>query len=403
MRVLQINATYGIGSTGVIVKDIHELCLNSGFESYVTYSKTNIAQNEIKNGYKIGSVFGKKLHALFCRINGMQSYFSRFSTKKLIKKLQSIKPDIVQLHNLHSNYINLPMLLKYLAKAKIKTVVTLHDCWFFTGGCFHYTATGCENWKKTCGNCPKKLSDTPAYMFDRSRKILNDRYKLFGAIENLTVVGVSEWITKESVKSVFKGRDAVTIHNGVDTDVFKETASDFREKHNLGDRFVVLGPASKWLLPINKQIFEYMLSNLDSNDAFVLFGCSEEQLKSLPRNVIGLPFIRDKQELCRIYSAADVYVNTTREDALSFANLEPQACGTPVITFGNTGAKETVDGYCGFAVSETDYSELVEKIKFVKEKGKSYFSDKCRCWIEDNFSRNRNYEKYLQLYKMKEI
>ena len=80
MKVLQINATYGVGSTGVIVKDIHELALKEGVESYVAYSSSTMPSSEIVNGYKIGTAFEKKLHALFCRINGMQGYFSRYST-----------------------------------------------------------------------------------------------------------------------------------------------------------------------------------------------------------------------------------------------------------------------------------------------------------------------------------
>lgn len=42
--------------------------------------------------------------------------------------------------------------------------------------------------------------------------------------------------------------------------------------------------------------------------------------------------------------------NYTREEPLSLLNMEVQACGTSVVTYSNTGVKETVDGKCGFAV-----------------------------------------------------
>ena len=314
MKILQINAVYGVGSTGVIVKDIHELCLKEGIESFVAYSSSNIPQNEIINGYKIGGTFGKKLHALFCRINGMQGYFSSFSTRKLLKYIDSIKPDVVQLHNLHSNYIHLNMLLKFLAKRNIKTIVTLHDCWFYTGGCFHYTAAGCDKWLKACGSCPKKKSDTPAYIFDRSAKILKDRKKYFGLIKDLTVVGVSEWMTNEGLKTVFKGRKAVTIHNGIDTEFFKPTPSDFRDKYGLTDKFVILGPASKWLSKVNEKVLADFVKELKNDEALVLIGCSEQQIGNLPERVLGLPFIKDRDVLRKIYSMADVFINPTREE-----------------------------------------------------------------------------------------
>ena len=179
MKVMQINAVYGVGSTGVIVKDLHELCLQNGIESYVSYSTTNQKSEDIKNGYIIGGTLGKKIHAFLSRLGGKQAYFSSFATKKFIKHIKRIKPDIVHLHNLHSNYINMNMLLDYLGKSNTETIITLHDCWFYTGGCFHYTAAGCGKWLEGCGNCPKKMQDTPAILKDNSAKILSDRKNTF--------------------------------------------------------------------------------------------------------------------------------------------------------------------------------------------------------------------------------
>lgn len=398
MKILQINAVYGMGSTGNIVRDIHELCLSEGIESFVAYSLSNVCEKDIVNGYKIGKDLGKKIHALLCRINGMQGYFSGCATRKLLKHIDSIKPDIVSFHNLHSNYINLNMLLLYLAKRDIKTVVTLHDCWYFTGGCFHYTAAGCDKWQKECGNCPKKKLDTPAYLFDRSNKILRDRKKYFDKIKNLTIIGVSQWIAEEAKKGIFKGRDVRFAHNGVDLDIFKPTESDLREKYRIEDKFVILGLASKWLSEVNRKCFERITAEFKEDEILMLLGCTEEQKKSLPPNVIALPFVTDRNELAKVYSAADVFVNLTREDTLCFMNLEPQACGTPVITFANTGASETVDSNCGFTVENDDADGMLERIAFVKEKGKAEFSEECIEFIKNNFEKNSNYKQLMQFF-----
>ncbi len=397
MKVLQVNAVYGVGSTGIIVEDIHKLSLSKGIESFVAYSTSLYSPEDIINGYKIGKKSGKKFHGLLCRINGMQGYFSRFSTLKFIKYIKEIKPDIVQLHNLHSNYINLNMLLKFLAKANIKTIVTLHDCWFYTGGCFHYTAVGCDRWKSQCGNCPKKRKDTPAFLFDRSAKILSDRKKYFGAIKNLTVVGVSDWISDEAKKTFFKNSNVLTIHNGIDTEIFKYSPSDLKKEYGIEDKFVILAPASKWLMSANKGIFEKLVSNLDDTMVLLLLGCTENQKENLPSNVFALPFIRDREELAKIYSMADAFVNCTKEESLSLLNVEPQACGTSVITFKNTGAKETVNNECSFSVSNDDIDDLLSKIRLIKEKGRTYFSTECEKWVKNNFDKNKNYEKYITL------
>ena len=109
MKVLQINATFGNGSTGKIVQDIHKMLLSNGIESYVAYSVSDVSQRDVVNGYKIGCTIEKKAHALLCRISGKQAYYSYFSTTVLLKQIKNINPDVVHLHNLHSNYINLNM------------------------------------------------------------------------------------------------------------------------------------------------------------------------------------------------------------------------------------------------------------------------------------------------------
>ncbi|MBQ7035731.1 MAG: glycosyltransferase [Clostridia bacterium] len=400
MKILQINAVYGIGSTGMIIKDLHELALEHGHESYVAYSVSNVPADKIKNGYKVGRVFGKKLHALLYRIGGKQAYFSRFSTQKLIKYIKNINPDIVNLHNLHSNYLYLNKLLEFLAEAKIKTVITHHDCWFYTGGCFHYTEIGCDKWQKKCGDCPKRMTDLAAYLTENSAAVLADRKKYFGAVEDLTCLCVSDWLKEELQKSFFKNRPLVTVKNGIDMDFFTDTPSDLREQLGLQKKFVILGLASKFFNGVNRETYETLVSNLAEDEVLVLLGCSQKQKKNLPDQVIGLDFIKDRNLLRQVYSMADVFANCSREETLSMATVEPQACGTPAVVYGNTGIKETVcDGKTGYVVKNGDAEGFSAAIKKIKGLGKSYFKANCREWALQNFDRNKNYLEVFKLYE----
>ena len=242
MKVMQINAVYDYGSTGVIVKDIDEVLQKYGYESYVAYVN---CKNSPKNGYKIGNQIDYKLHALLTRIFGKQAYFSTFKTKTFLRYIDMIKPDIIHLHNLHSNYINLNLLLRYIIKNNIKTVITLHDCWFFTGKCFHYMTYKCNKWQTECDNCPKLKKDVPSWFFDRSRKVFIDKKRYFSQIDDLVVVGVSNWISNEAKKSFFKNKKIIAIHNGVDIDIFKPMDSNIRKKYKIEGKFVVLGMADR--------------------------------------------------------------------------------------------------------------------------------------------------------------
>ncbi len=398
MRVLQINAVYGDGSTGKIVADMHELCMQSGIESHVAYSTTSMKKSDIVNGYRIGGTFGKKLHAVLCRITGKQAYYSRHATRRLLRHIERLQPNIVHLHNLHSNFIHLNMLLKYLAKRDIATVLTLHDCWFFTGGCFHYTAQGSDGWLHGCVDCPVKEGQVPVPFFRCSAKILNDRIKCFSAIPRLTVCGVSDWTANEARRSFLGDRSVCTIYNGVDFATFYPEASSLRDQWGAEGKFVALGPASKWLDPINREALLRISEELGEDGLLVLIGyCGKDG--DLPPNVKTIGYVSNQEELRRVYSAADVFVNCTRQDTLSLINVEAQACGTPVITYRNTGAQETVDGICGFSVETGDADALLEMIQQVKAIGKAALTEQCRAFVKEKFERETNYQQFIALYR----
>ena len=397
MKVIQINAVYGRGSTGTIVRDIEQLCWQSGMECYVACPDTNV--RKAKRGYVIGNALDHKIHALLCRIHGKQAYFSHIPTHKLCRHIDYIKPDVVHLHNLHSNYIHLNYLLKHLAMKGIKTVVTLHDCWFFTGGCFHYTSVGCNGWENQCGKCPKKFIDTPAYLGERSTSILQDRIKYLNSIEDLTIVGVSEWISREFSKSRIIAKNVITIHNGVDLSVFKPIELNFKRRLGIEDKFVILGPASKWLSDVNRFVLTDFSRLLKPDEILLLYGCTQTT-QDLPKNVFKYGYTIDRVELAQLYTMADVFANVTREDSLSLINVEAQACGTPVVTFDQTGPKETVDNTHSFSVPVGDVKALYRAIEEIRQ---NHIDNKettlsLRQFVKENYELKSNYQKYIDLY-----
>lgn len=395
MKIVQINAVYGYGSTGVIVKDIQSACRKEGIDCVVAYSQS---EGQIRSGYHMGNVVSNKWHAFLSRIGGKQGYFSCLSTRRFLCFLDNYKPDILHLHNLHGGYINVPMLLKYAAKKNMAVVVTLHDCWFYTGGCSHYTRVDCNKWLQDCGHCPRRYEEFPALLYDGSAAQIRDRRKLFGAIKNLTAVGVSKWIVDEAQKNVFRNARCVAIHNGIDTDFFHPAESDFRKKHNLEEKYVILAPANKWFLDVNRETFDYFASHLTDDMRMVFIGNGVDESR-LTDKMINLGFVSSRAEIRAIYAACDVMANCTREESLSLLNVEVQACGTPVVTYSNTGVKETVDGKCGFAVENGNPEEMWKHVYRILIKGKAHFSADCIDWVKQEFDKEDNYNKYIMLYK----
>lgn len=398
MKIVQVNAIYGSRSTGTIVRELQLCCETHGIDCYVAYSIADRPSAKVPKGYRIGNKLTVKWAALLSRIIGKQAYANHFTTWFFLRWLDRVKPDIVHLHNLHNNYIHLNMLLYYLAKHDIATVITMHDCWYFTGGCMHYASVGCERWKTGCGKCPKR-KQIPSYFFDQTKSVLKDRIKYLSAIPQLTVVGASEWIANEMRQSLMKGLTITYIHNGFDLNVFKPTPSEKRKEFGLEEKYVILGPATKWLLPINRPTLDYFISHMESDMVLLLFGCSTKDT-FLPKNVVKIGYTKSPKEMAELYSMADVMVNCSREDTLSSLNIESQACGAPVVTYDATGSRETIDGKCGIAVPTGQVEVLWSKVNEIRKRGKEYFSSQCTDWVSMHFDKKRNYESYIGLYNL---
>ena len=397
MKVLQINAVYGHGSTGTIVRDIEQLCHAEGIDCLV--ASPDPAVRQAKHGFVIGNTIDHKLHAALSRIYGKQAYYSRCATRALLKYMDREKPDIVHLHNLHSNYIHLNMLLDYLAKRDIITIVTLHDCWFYTGGCFHYANAECYRWLEKCGNCPKQKLDTPALLKDCSAQILADRKKYLLAIPRLVVTGVSDWIANEARRTFLKDTKLVTIRNGIDLNVFKPTPSDFRLRLGLEGKYVILGPASKWLSDVNKDVLAKFTELMQPDEVLLLFGVDIQDTSNLPKNVITYGYTKNREELAQLYTMADVFVNCTREESLSLINIEAQACGTPVVTFDATATPETVDGVYSLSTQVGNPDRLYESVENIRYNNDGEVSKPVISFASKNYDLYSNYEEYLNLYK----
>ena len=398
MKILQINALYGYKSTGTIVRDIGDAVERSGGEAYYAYQS---ARGEVKNGYLVGNKPDWKAHALLSRVFGKQAYFSRHATKKLLRHIDTVRPDVVHLHNLHSNYINLNLLLEYLAERNIPTVVTMHDCWYFTGKCFHYQDVSCDKFTTDCKGCPKWRGNPPSLFFDKAQDMLADRKKYFGKIKNLMFVGCSDWICAEAKRGFLRDNKVCRIYNGVDTEVFcPQDAGKVREKYGIPhDAFVTLGMADKWLLPENENALTECINSLTDGRYLVLVGCKGQDFEKINSlgcsRVIPIGYVEGRGELAKIYSMANVFCNVTHADTLPTVNMEAICCGTPVVTYASCGSPELVLSGCGAVVARGDSAALLDAIYGIKGK----IEDGPLAAARAAFDKNKCYEKYIELYK----
>ena len=397
MKVAQINATSEFGSTGRIVSEISDYLFIHNIDNIIMYGD---GVSNAKKSYYIGSKFDHKIHALCSRLFGLQGYYSKAATKKMINMLDKFAPDIVHLHNLHSNYINIPMLLKYLSYKDIATVITLHDCWLMTGKCTHYTQDKCYKWKTGCKNCIRLKKDIPSWFFDRTSKMWLDKNKLFNSISRLAVIGVSDWITNEAMQSFFRNASIIKrIYNWIDLDDFYPIESDIRKKYNIDERkFMILSVSAGWNENSDRFKDAIKLSNHITEDMqIVLVGKGLNQ-ERLPGNIIGIDYIDGKDELAKIYSAADVYVHLSREDTFGKVVAEAMACGTPAVVYNSTALPEFITNDTGFVVDCGDINQICEKIIEIKTIGKRRYSNYCTSFVGKQFEKEMLLKETAKLY-----
>lgn len=398
MKVVQINATYGAGSTGALARDIHLQLKAQGHESYVFWA-TACRGDVDGNVLRIGSAADHKGHALLRRIDGGQGFHSRAATRALCQRLDKISPDAVHLHNLHSNYIHLPILLSYLAKRKIPTVLTLHDCWFFTGHCMHHREYGCALWQSGCADCPA----VPAWQ----KRLVQGRYtkkqKGFGALDRLAVCGVSRWTAEEAGQAFLSQAEICThVYNWLDADTYvpKATRAEVCEKYGLDvSKKIVLGVAQAWSAGNTKGADEFcqMAERFRDVAEVVLVGKNEgvPEIKGL--HLLG--YTANRQELVDLYAAADLLANPSRFETFGLVTVEAMACGTPVVAYNNTGSAELVTDEVGALVADGDATALMTKVAELLEKGKDAYRDACIRYVRENFAKHTQINKYVDIYR----
>ena len=364
MRVLFINSVFGTGSTGRIVKQLGDAVELNGGEYKVAYGRGKTEDKE--HTYFIGSKIDRYIHVGLSRITDRAGFYSKKSTKALVRFIEKYNPDIIHLHNLHGYYLDLAELFDYLAKRyKGQVVWTLHDCWAFTGHCTHYTNVGCFKWKKECNNCIQ-LKEYPKSVFaDNSYKNFRQKRQMYSNIKNLTIITVSRWLETEVKESILSRFPIKTIHNGVDLKKFVPKKSNIKEKLKIQNKKLILLVSDGWTDQKGFGRVKELFCVAPKNWIFVIVGVSNKQKEMLPDNCIGFKKIWNQDELVNLYSAADVFLNLSTEETFGLVSVEAMACGTPVIVMNSTASPELiVEKDAGIIIEINDsISTIMNKIK----------------------------------------
>ena len=227
----------------------------------------------------------------------------------------------------------------------------------------------------------------PKSFLDRSRENYELKKRLFSGCKNLTIVPCSDWMADFVRESFLKDKRIAVIKNGVDLNVFRPLV----RKGDKG-RLSILAVSSIW----NKEkgLYDiYRLRELIPREyAITIVGLTAKQIRQLPVGIKGIERTQNVNELVRLYSDADVFINPTYADTFPTVNLEALACGTPVLTYRTGGSPEAVTEETGWVVEQGDVEGMATIVNSLEKRVKSVDDEKrkaCRLRAEQEFDKEK--------------
>lgn len=399
MKILHINQQAGPGGASGICLALHQALLEAGNESFVLAGRkvsvlpsVGLVDNDCYRPAwaRFWMSIANKLSHYSGRVRGadrvatqwlprlaspqrLSAWFAGHEdfdfpgTKHLLEQAP-LKPDVLQLHNLHGDYFDLRELP--LLNRIYPTVISLHDAWMLSGHCSH--SFDCERWKTGCGSCPR-LDITPALRKDGSAFNWNRKQSIYKD-SILTVVCPSHWLAEKVRKSILMpaAKKLLVIPNGVDTSVFRPgDKADARKR--LGwpqEAFIVMFAAngvrrSIWKdYPTMREGIQLASDKIKGVPIrFFAIGDTSPSEKAGPVSIDFLPY---RASLVECYQAADVYLHAARAESWGLVITEALACGTPVVASAVGGIPEQiVNGKTGYLVPGGDAPALAERLAYL--------------------------------------
>lgn len=361
MLILHVNNAFNKGGTGIacnrIIESLEGLAdLRMLVQDYGDKSQSHIEVldsisifDRITPGldYSIFRIFPKHWNQRFSL-----GIFGKSGFKQYVSK---VSPDIVQIHWINGGFLT----VKKLKTLDVPIIITMHDMWWFTGGC-HYTL-GCAGNNVGCHACPavhdvvSKTSLLPLLLREKIS---------FLKQANVHIVVVSDWMKKQLQGALSIKKEITVIGNTLN---FVEYSPDNIARNKRRSRKKILLGAYNIDDTVKGIKFAKMaLSMIEFDFELLIFGtCSEN---TFPENwkVHYLGFLNDSKDLITYYREADVFLMPSIQEAFGQTALESLACGTPVVAFEDTGLEDIVAHRTnGYLAKHMDSFDLACGLDFI--------------------------------------
>jgi glycosyltransferase involved in cell wall biosynthesis len=311
------------------------------------------------------------------------------------KKVNAIEADIVHLHWICNGYLR----IEDLPRLRGPIVWTLHDLW---------PCTGAEHYVEASTEFKNGYDIAGLNRWASRRKSL-----AYPKMDRVHFVANSHWTARMARESaLLRNYPIEVIHYGLDHSIFRPLGRQ-AARAELGltgaKKLIAFGALSstsdrrKGFSVLLEAIRILAAEGIGANTELLVFGAGKDlSVPKLPVRCHFLDRIRNPSELARIYSAADVMVVPSLEEAFGQTALEAQACGAPVAAFNLGGLPDIVkDRETGYLATAGSAVDLARGILWIleDEARREKLSQASRQLVESAFTLRHSAEKYHALYE----
>lgn len=264
-------------------------------------------------------------------------------------------------------------------------VWTIHDENPGLGG-FHYSS-----WKAAAPDSFKKLDD-------EFMEIKRNAYK---EAKSMTLVAISTMMADYFKNNeLLKDFPVKIIHNGIDGDAFTPINKGIaREALAIEKDELIFLFAANYIHEDRKGLKELIeaLEKMNlSNTTLICLG----KYNNMPKASFRIRcegFVSNSRLQSLYYSAADYFVMPSFQEAFAQTPMEAMACGTPVIAFPCSGARDLINEKNGVVCEKFTIDALKEGIKTALKH--NYKGEEIRQNLLERFSYDIIAKQYIELYK----
>ena len=401
MNILYINTCFWGGGAEKVARQLYYGMKN---EDTKTYFMAGRYQKDVPEDIEI--IYKNFFERAFSQIIGVINHNFLFGTilarKRIIEFIKKEKIDIVHFHNTHGNYLG-PSDIKAIKKQCDNIIITLHDMWLITGCCPY--GMECNKWSDDggCRSCKGNKSLKRGTMW--ARWYLNSKRNNISQ-NNIKFVCPSKWLMDCCRHSYLGSEDLQWIPNGIDINRFRILDKvEIRKKYQLPlHKHILVFSAHQISSPFKGINFlvEALLT-LPDKENYCLIIIGKGEMPELDANFMTYHagYVKSQHMMNELYSASDIFVLPSSADNFPLVMLESMAAGTPVLAFRTGGIPEAVNDEVGWCVDAGDSQAMANAIVSIFEDDEEYLkkAQRCRRYVEENFSEELMLERYKGLYK----